>query len=136
MISSNKRYSPERKLRAFSCKLPGGLSQTNRRLIRGYFHGIDLPHRPTAVQAIITCRNRKFRRKLVVLGQIITVGFNELIHHLLDGIDIQLASSMGIQHGRLINVILFEGAAASMVSSCTLILVMFIAAHCTGNGPT
>ena len=31
------------------------------------------------------------------------MGVDEIVHHLNDGIDIQLASGMGIQHGSLID---------------------------------
>ena len=46
---------------------------------------------------------------LVVFRQVIAVSIDQLIHHLFDGIDIQLAAGVRIEHRRLIDVLLLLG---------------------------
>ena len=47
---------------------------------------------------------------LAVGGQVIPVGDDEVVHHLADGVHVQLAAGMGVQHGGLVDVLLLAGA--------------------------
>ena len=44
----------------------------------------------------------------MIFGEEVAVGFNEVINHFLDGVNIKLTACMGVEHGGLIDMLFFE----------------------------